>query len=93
MLQNSSKMFDLGVVSPIECSKLHIIAYYLIIIFILGIISNSILLLILIRYKDMRVTLNIFVATITILNLFGTLTELPFVIHSHFKCRFETLKT
>ena len=77
----------IGKPSPIECTQLRSVAIYCLILFILSLLSNSILLIILIRHKEFRNATSIFMISLTILNLFGSLLEFPFVIFSNFYCR------
>lgn len=73
--------------SPVECYKLNIIACYCIILLVLSVTFNSTLLLIFYRYKKLRTSLNMFIMSITFLNLIGSLSEFSFVIPSNFFCR------
>ena len=74
--------------SPIECYKLNLIAVYCIILLILSVFFNALLLLIFARYRELRISLNMFIIALTVLNLIGTITELSLVIPSNIKCRF-----
>lgn len=82
---NQSDKFNTS--SPIDGSILNIIGFYLILCFILCVVLNSILLLIFIRYKELRIPLNFFIITISICNLFGSL-QFPFVIDSNFNHKY-----
>jgi len=73
--------------SPIECYKLNMIAVYCIILFLACIGYNLLLLLIFYKHKKLRTKLNIFIIALTILNLFGALTQFIFVIPSNLYCR------
>ena len=73
--------------SPVECYKLRIIAFYCIFIFLLSLIANSILLWILIYFKELRNSLNSFMLALTSCNIVGTVIELPMVIISNFSCK------
>lgn len=74
--------------SPVECFKLKIIAVYCLIIFLLSLITNSILIWILVFYKELRNSMNTFMLALSICNLIGSLIELPMVIISNFNCKF-----
>lgn len=76
-----------GRMSPVECYKLNMIAVYCIVLFILSVLFNFSLVLIFARYKEMRTNLNMFVFTLTILNLIGTISELSLVIPSNMYCK------
>ena len=84
---NETNMFDRE--SPIECYKLNIIAVYCIILFLTCIIYNLLLLLIFYKHKKLRTNLNIFIIALTILNLFGAVSQFIFVIPSNLYCRSE----
>ena len=75
-------------ISPIECFKLNVIAYYLCALLVASAMVNSVVLLAFFVSKELRSPINTFVMCITALNLFGSITELPFVIGSNFACRF-----
>lgn len=69
------------------CYQMKLAAVYLIILFLVSIIINSTLLLVIYRNKELRTSFNKFIVTLTILNLAGTLFELPIAILNHFYCR------
>ena len=73
--------------SPVECYKLHIIGVYCSILLLLSLIYNSSLILVFMKHRELRTTLNMFVLTMTILNLIGSILEFSFVIPSNFACR------
>jgi hypothetical protein len=71
-----------GFISPVSCDKLHLIGIYCIIVMVLGIVFNSTILAVFLRYKEMRTPLNTLVGALTLLNLIGSFLEFPFVIIS-----------
>ena len=72
-------------ISPINEMILNITGIYMFFCFFLCVLLNSSLLLVFIRFKELLENpLNIFVASITICNLFGSI-QFPFVIDSNFK--------
>ena len=68
--------------SPIPTQFLNIIGFYFLIVLILCVFFNLTLLLIFIRYKELRIRLNIFIISVTLFNLVGS-SVFPFVIHSN----------
>ncbi len=74
--------------SPVECYKLQILGVFCILLTLAGIVFNSILLYVCACKKDMRKSINSFMIAITVLNLFGCIFEMPFIIVSNFKCRY-----
>lgn len=69
------------------CPRLKYISAYLLIIYITGIISNSVLLKIFWANKDLRAPINVFVIALTILNFIGIFCEAPLLIVSNFYCK------
>jgi hypothetical protein len=67
-----------------ESSTLHNIAIYSIILFIVSAISNSTVTWILLKNKSLLHRANILILTLTIINLIGTLIQLPILIISTF---------
>jgi hypothetical protein len=63
-----------------KCFNLRLIAYYLIFLFVFGLLTNLILIFIFITNKKLRIPLNIFVMVLCVFNLAGVLLELPPVI-------------
>lgn len=74
--------------SPIDCYKLNMVAVYCICVLILSVIFNTALLLMFAKYKTLRTNLNLFIITLTLFNLFGSVIQFFFVIPSNFYCRF-----
>ena len=69
-------------VIPVDCSTLQLVGVYCIILFLISIISNSLLILILIRNrKKLLTSVNIFIFALAILSLIPTLTA--------FKCKYN----
>ena len=91
LFDNTSNIDDIEAkysqVSMVECWKLNLIALYCFILLILSIIFNTVLLRTFYRYKELRSTLNVFVITLTALNLIGSLSELPIVTITNWYCR------
>ncbi len=79
-------LYDLD--SPVECHKLQTLGVICIIMTLAGIFFNSILLYVCVTKKEMRKSINSFMIAITVLNLFGCICEMPFIIISNFKCRY-----
>jgi hypothetical protein len=102
MHQQNNVLFDFKINSnPIftepnkedpKCFKLNIIAIACTVLFIAGTIINGTLLFTFLRFKTLQTRGNIFVIALTILNLFGTVFELPWIIISNFYCRLVNLK-
>lgn len=94
MLNNQTELLLVGNnenyysrISPIDPLILNTLAIFLLIIMILGVVLNSILLNIFRINEDLRTPLNVLIIAITVLNLVGSLVELPWVIHSCFSYR------
>jgi hypothetical protein len=86
---NSSNFFDDGPDPLLKCSELINIGIYVVILFIVSLISNITLIYILIKHKKQllnRINIQIFV--LSILNLIGTLIELPMVGIAAFACKY-----
>ena len=84
---NSTIIDEFGQISPIACIKLKFIAGYCVVLLTLSLVFNTTLIFIFISHKKLRTTLNMFVLTLTILNLFGSIFEFGFVIPSNWSCR------
>ena len=76
-----------GKASLIEPIWLNILGAFLVLVMLFGILINSFLLNIFRTNKDLQTPLYSYVIAITSLNLFGSLTELPWIIHSTFSHR------
>ncbi len=70
----------------VSCFVLSIIGVYVALLFFLGIILNVLNLWLFLKAKLFN-PINLFMTTLIVLNLIGTVLELPLVIHSAFKCR------
>jgi hypothetical protein len=70
----------------VSCFVLSIIGVYVSLLFFLGIVLNILNLWLFLKAKLLN-PINLFMTTLIILNLIGTLLELPLVIHSAFSCR------
>jgi hypothetical protein len=68
--------------SSVDCGTLNIIGWYCIAVMILSVLLNSIILIVFVRYKEMRSPINTLVGSLTFLNLIGSVLEFPFVIIS-----------
>lgn len=79
--------------SPIECYKLRMIGFYCLTLFLVSFVFNYILLKIFYIYSELRTPSNVFFIVLTILNLIGTLFQLPIVILSNFYCQWIFSKT
>ncbi|RNA35867.1 melanopsin [Brachionus plicatilis] len=87
MISHNESLSKFGQLSPIECYKLNIVSLFCIILFICSFSFNSILLWVFYMSKELRSPLNIIMIALTILNLTGTITELPTVIVTNYTCR------
>ncbi len=89
---NSSYISDDDLYRPmplVACSTLRSIGIYIVVLFIISFISNITLIYALIKYrKNLLTALNIQILCLSILNLFGTMIELPMVGIAAFVCRF-----
>jgi hypothetical protein len=77
--------------SPISEFWTRIFGIYLLVVFLLCIILNSILLAVFYRNKELRIPFNMLIMFTTFLNLFSTI-QFPFVIHSSFSHRWTSFK-
>ncbi len=74
-------------ISPISCFKLNLIALYLTMLLVASSVVNSFLAMAFLVYKELYKSVNILVLACVLLNLLGSILELPFVIGSNFACR------
>ena len=72
---------------PINCEILNIFGIYYVLLFILSNAANVSIILILLKYRNLLKHVYILILALAILSLFGTLTELPLIITTAFKCR------
>ena len=79
-----------GKISPIEPMWLNILGTFLTLMMVIGVSINGLLLNVFRKNKDLQTPLHSYVMAITGLNLFGTATELPWVIHSTFAHRWTS---
>jgi hypothetical protein len=79
-------------VSPINSFSLDIIGSYLLITLLVGIVLNTLLLYKFKKYKDLQTPINTFIIAMTVLNLLGTIFELPWIIHSCFSHKWTSGK-
>ena len=87
-LLNQSSGEDFGLPSPVQCYQLKLIGLYCTALFVLSVFFNSVLLLTFCKHSELRTPLNTFIIALASLNLFGSITELPFIIVSNFYCRY-----
>ena len=87
---NETDPFDYE--SPVECYKLKIIGLYCIVTMVAGIIFNSLLLWILLYFKEFRTSINSFMIALSVINLIGCFFEFPFVIISNLSCKWTFKK-
>ena len=73
--------------TELVCDELALVGYMFVFLFIAGIVANSSLIWLLARRKELCTPLNTFVVALTVVDLFGTIAELPFVIVAHLLCR------
>ncbi|RNA14436.1 visual pigment-like receptor peropsin [Brachionus plicatilis] len=69
-----------------NCSSLKIISLYCTILFSLSMIFNLVLLRLFYLYKELRKSFNLIILALVLLNLFGTLFELPILIVTNYYC-------
>ena len=79
-------------ISPLDPLILNILGSFLLLAMLLGVILNSHLLYIFKKYKDLQTPINTFIIAITVLNLLGTIFELPWIIHSCFSHKWTSGK-
>jgi hypothetical protein len=79
-------------VPPVECNKLTIIGVFCILLFFSSIFFNFSLLWIFFKNRELRTSVNIFIITLTIINILGTLLETPWIVFSNLFCRLLKLK-
>ena len=71
----------------VECYKLKPIAVYCVILFIIGLLSNSTLIYVLLRHRSLLNPVNLLLLALGILSLIGVLIELPLVTISAILCK------
>ena len=74
--------------SPIEPLVLDLLGSFLSAMLILGVGFNGVLLVVFKRNSELITPLNVLIIAITVLNLIGCITELPWIIHSSFEHRY-----
>ena len=91
----SSNFFDDFAPDPLlKCSELFNIGIYVVILFLISLISNITVIFILLKHKKQLLNrINIQIFALSILNLIGTVIELPMVGIAAFACRYITLKS
>ena len=78
-----------GKISPIEPIWLNILGVFLVIMMIMGVTINTFLLNVFRTNKELRTPLYSYITAITVLNLIGSFTQLPWIIHSCFSHRYN----
>jgi hypothetical protein len=73
--------------SPVECWKLNIIAYIYVLLLVFGLLFNSALLLLFIGSKELIQSLNVYIFVITLLNLFGCISQFGVIIIANLECK------
>ena len=73
--------------SPIECYKLKIVSFYFVFVLALSFLFNLGLLITFWKGKSSYIENNTFMVSLTVLNTFGCVLQLPFVILSNSNCR------
>ena len=69
------------------CYMLQIIGVYCWLLMVLSVMSNFLFIYIFVRHKDLQTPLNMLVISLVVLNLFGSILELPFIAISNMKCK------
>jgi hypothetical protein len=76
-----------GIISPVDCGYLKFFTAYSILMFGTSLFFNSLLLYAFVRNKELRIPINLSIMTLTACNLFGSFSEMQFIIPSTFFCR------
>jgi hypothetical protein len=84
---NNTSIDEYSLESPTECYKLQILGIICFFLFVSSLTFNSLLLNVFIKNKHLRTSNYVSVIALTILNLIGTLTQLPFIIISNLSCK------
>ena len=79
---------DACTISPIDCVQLQIVGMCMFFLCVASIFSNGTLLRMFFMYKHIKLPANTFVIALTILNLFGSTFQMPFVVVSNVLCRY-----
>ena len=80
-------IFENGEQSPIECETLKKVSSGVLFLFVASLLTNGRLLFVLTCTKQLKTLMNTFVTALTILNLIGTICQLPIIIISNYMCR------
>ena len=72
--------------SPIPCHQLQLIGFLCVFLFSLSLFANLFLLWVFAKKKSLRIPMNMFVITLTVFNVIGTLVEWPVFFTSQFFC-------
>ena len=79
---------EFKITSPIDPLVLNLLGSFLTVMLILGVSFNGVLLIIFKNNNDLKTPLNMLIIAITVLNLIGCITELPWVVFSSFSHRY-----
>lgn len=86
-MNNSNYTIDwFNIESPVNCIVLKIVAIYFTIILLLSLIFNMLVILVYIRNKHLITPFNSIILSIVVLNLIGSIIELPIMILTNFSC-------
>ena len=72
---------------PVECYKLKVVGAVCVAICIFGVFFNSLLLFMCYKYGKFCNSFYTSMIALTVLNLLGLISEMPFIILSNFRCR------
>ncbi len=86
---NTTEILDpfRGVPAAIECWKLNITGIFVVCLLFISLSTNSTLLWVFYKNKELRTPLNVFVIATTAINLFASIFEYTFIISSNFACK------
>jgi hypothetical protein len=86
-MNETSTFNEYSLESPTECYKLRILGLFCVLLFLASTLVNSMLLHVFIKNKNLRTSFNILIIALNILNLTGTILQLPFIIISNLSCK------
>ena len=75
-----------------NCLHLQFTAVYMTALMLASLFFNLTLLVVICRYKQLQTSYNMFIVCLVLINLFGTVTELPIGIINHFNCGYKNFK-
>ncbi len=85
---NITVQYEWNRTSPIKENILNMLGIFLTGMMIMGVSLNGFVLHVFRVNKDLLTPLNVLIIAITVLNLIGCITELPWIIHSSFEHRY-----